>query len=655
MEIVTAQELQQREVNGIHFDEPYGSLLGRPELPYSVFLWGSQGSGKSTLALGIVNAEVRVTGYPGLYVSAEEGTRGTIVSRSKRIGATADGLHYADYSTIEELQSQCIKLGVKFVVIDSTSVIDPSTKSAIDLHKWFMSNGISSIWIAHATKDEKYKGNSGIAHEADIVIRADQDAKNNDTHYAVPEKNRHATEGTGIAIRIPMRSGEIDLVEKVPRPKINATEHNSPTLGKSRRAVRSNAKKTMTARESWLEDRILNGTSIPEKDQFYRLESTEAAFDGKTGMVYPLGVQSAVVWSQGVHVDDLWYEFLDSASDEDRALVESFLKSHKGDQRSNPVHAFKIRLADVVQKRKSALRGLGWLNPMVDPHRGVFVDWKEGSGDLTFRRRRRLNENREQVQIMEMLVDGKIVDAEGDLNASAALRRLVLRNKHREIQVDNQEQAKRILGARAYRKREKEEAAGKSTARAVSKTTPKPSSAKPTTKRKKKATTKPVQKRRKGKKKARKSATPRKDPLVRLSNAYGTYARLSDEVVERMRGLPKSHPLQQKYEKVVRDHRRLPQNSRPSEAVVLDKFIRGNLAEIDKALGLSKNPPPDCIDREKAAPPPEPEKKIKTKSAPRKSTRAARKKAPKRAPATKVEPNDDNIMALFGKLDSLIS
>ncbi len=359
MEVVKSKDLIARKVTGLAIDEPYGTIIGRPELPFSHFVWGPPGSGKSTLTLGILNSLVRVTGAAGMYTSAEEGTRGSIVKRAQRIGANEDNLVFTGFSDLEALKSAIIEHHIRFIVIDSTTVIDPERKSAVGFQKWLVSRGISPIWVAHARagNDGQFKGGSRLPHEVDTVIMCFINEKGR--HIAEATKNRWADPDSGFRINIPMKKSEIDKVARKPIKPV----------------VSEKAAKT----------KKMQGRRAPKK------------------------AAPRVV----------------------------------------------LRLADILQKGRGASIGVGWMNNYIQRYTaGTPVKWSEGTGALTFTKRTRTSKKGRRIHIAEMRAAETVVDSEeSKLLLRDALRRLVLRNKHREIQVPNKKQVLALIGAREFQRR----------------------------------------------------------------------------------------------------------------------------------------------------------------------------------------------------------
>lgn len=224
MEILTGKALSERPVNGLHIDEPYGTLIGRPELPFSAFWWGGKGSGKSTGAMGVLRSLVRVTGYPGIYVSAEEGVRGTMTLKAQRLGADrVPGLLFASYTSVSDLKEAVTEHKIRHIVIDSVSVVDPGTLEAVTLNTWLVNRGVSVIWIAHESKDGRFKGNTKLPHEVDIEIQ--QYKTDADTHLARALKNRYMHDPDGLAqVEVPMTAADIDEVEEESRVQLRLAD-----------------------------------------------------------------------------------------------------------------------------------------------------------------------------------------------------------------------------------------------------------------------------------------------------------------------------------------------------------------------------------------------------------------------------------------------
>lgn len=174
MQITSTHELSQKEFEGLALDEPYLDLLGFVEWAFSILVWGRAGSGKSTFAMGLAKALLpfaKMRGGRVLYVSSEEGPHMTSSMRAARMGALDPDLLISDFGTIQALREAILRYDVQFLIVDSVTVVDPTTKEARDFLRWLRREGIGVVLVAHALKSgEGYKGNSRLGHDIYVEV-----------------------------------------------------------------------------------------------------------------------------------------------------------------------------------------------------------------------------------------------------------------------------------------------------------------------------------------------------------------------------------------------------------------------------------------------------------------------------------------------------
>jgi predicted ATP-dependent serine protease len=146
--------------------------LGALPKKFKALIYGFPGSGKSTFALQFANV------YPGqvLYVSAEEGFSESFICKLIQWEIVSKNITVSDAQTVREIEHDITKLHrVDLVIIDSLGMLDavPHIERS------------AQVWIAHSTKDGKYKGDSDLAHVVDMVIQCREGIAN-------VEKNRFA-------------------------------------------------------------------------------------------------------------------------------------------------------------------------------------------------------------------------------------------------------------------------------------------------------------------------------------------------------------------------------------------------------------------------------------------------------------------------------
>lgn len=212
MEIVDTDTLSRREFEGLALAEPFLSLLGFIEWAFSMLVWGRAGSGKSTFAMGLAKALLpfaKARGKRVLYVSSEEGPHMTSSMRAARLGALDADLLISDFDTIQSLREAILKHGVQFLIVDSVTVVDPTTDEAKRFLQWLRKEGIGVALIAHALKSgDSYKGNSRLGHDIYTEVRCytQERPDGEEVHVAETVKNRYAPLAE---IEIPMTAREI--------------------------------------------------------------------------------------------------------------------------------------------------------------------------------------------------------------------------------------------------------------------------------------------------------------------------------------------------------------------------------------------------------------------------------------------------------------
>lgn len=368
-------ELQKNDFDLIDLAKPFSDLVGRPEPHATYLVWGPKGGGKSTFAMGFARVLAPIAKADGgavLYVSAEEGPYYTIQSRSERLGALDANLLVSDFRTVDELKKAIERHRVRFVFIDSASVIDPASMEMVEFARWCHHRGIGLVIIAHAQKGGKeYKGNSMLGHEVYVEIHCFEEEGE---HYAETIKNRYAELAR---IETPMSADEIG---KTPAPAASKSKRHR---ARPRPRARSRSAKYQS-------------NALP---------------------------------------------------------------------RWNPVATpFKITLAELAKRRKSALSGVAYLNSLVGWKYGCAVAKHSGESNkasLSFRSKRLARtQGRPRPQVVvELLIDGRVEDEVYADTTKAALRAVVERHADLVVEIHRQDHALKVLGKREYRRQEKQGAA----------------------------------------------------------------------------------------------------------------------------------------------------------------------------------------------------
>ncbi|AFJ21495.1 gp40 [Salisaeta icosahedral phage 1] len=206
---LSMRDMMQQRYTGLTLVQPYRDFLGHIWPGFQILIWGEKGSGKSTqmllLAVSLVPHAIARNGTV-MYLSAEEGIGPGLQRRVERVGADEEAL--LDHLVIEEWRGSISDLkdtikahDVRWIVVDSVSIVDPASKSARNFSEWARENEVGVIYVAHAYKDGKdYKGDSKLGHEVDAVIRA---YKTDDRRYMLESQKSRALDSPPDDIEAP--------------------------------------------------------------------------------------------------------------------------------------------------------------------------------------------------------------------------------------------------------------------------------------------------------------------------------------------------------------------------------------------------------------------------------------------------------------------
>lgn len=150
-------------------------VLGEPESDGVWSIQGREKHGKTALALQLaadMSEFVKV-----LYVSAEEGTRGTFVDSCARVGI---GLHnkniqFLPYTPLEEVTKQLHKRNhAKIVFLDNATVYDDELKRGGFLRFREANNHVVIVLINHEERKEPATAAGKLARKlADVIFRVE--------------------------------------------------------------------------------------------------------------------------------------------------------------------------------------------------------------------------------------------------------------------------------------------------------------------------------------------------------------------------------------------------------------------------------------------------------------------------------------------------
>lgn len=161
-EIFDNKTKRTRPINGFEF-------LGTVPKTFSILLYGEPGGGKSTFALILGNklSEIRRT----LYATAEERrTSESLELKIKQNHLESKNLFIVEIKTAKQAVNRGIELYCPNVILDSITVMSIGETKMEMLTRAF--SGVT-IFIAHSTKVNSFRGNRGIEHLVDISLRVD--------------------------------------------------------------------------------------------------------------------------------------------------------------------------------------------------------------------------------------------------------------------------------------------------------------------------------------------------------------------------------------------------------------------------------------------------------------------------------------------------
>lgn len=390
---MTARQLSNLDIQGIKVAEPYGTLLGEPEVNAVMFIWGEKGAGKSTFSLGLANALARHGRVE--YIPAEEHFGKTLVDRVRRLGATHTNLNFTRWKSVEALKDTLRKNKAVFCVLDSITVIEANDKATVELAQWCRQSGIGFIMVAHATKDGKYKGNTSIAHECDIEIKVTLEG------MAETEKNRYRTL---TAIAVPFTAKQI---------------RSNPGV------------KPLTKQQhAGVSDSLSNDESSSDEElvTFWKEE---------------LGLSEA----QARH----WI-----------AKRGKFLRDPLHDEsRFNPVEVpFRITLAEINKLHK--IRSWKRVNSMLGSKMPCYGKKHSGESETAHLSVRYTPDYNNKKYVLELLLDGRLeaqICTEGAKGGfKQSWKKLVDEHGDLEVMIYSQDHAKKVLGAKEYKRQERSQA-----------------------------------------------------------------------------------------------------------------------------------------------------------------------------------------------------
>lgn len=191
-DVLTTDQLGKRRYPGFELAPPF-EFLGRLVAGFFFLVYGARGSGKSTWTLGLARALVELA--PLVYVSGEEDHGPTLSMRIRRMDAGHPDFHVALWTErgAAAVLEVVDRTGAKFVVVDSATRIDPSSKKVQELWAALKARNVALIAIGHATQTGLPKvGGTFLEHEVHTLVRVEKVDPDTDEAVAVTEKNRYA-------------------------------------------------------------------------------------------------------------------------------------------------------------------------------------------------------------------------------------------------------------------------------------------------------------------------------------------------------------------------------------------------------------------------------------------------------------------------------
>lgn len=151
---------------GVSIDSDLSKLVGSSTIPLqsSLVVYGTAGHGKSHFATKLASMFSRMG--TTLYLSSEEGVYKPLKDRFARYGAHEVG--FAPVSTKQDVIALVEAQRPQFVVLDSLTNLGLSESETVEFARWLKSQVIASVVVLHATKNQSYRGQTTLIHNATI-------------------------------------------------------------------------------------------------------------------------------------------------------------------------------------------------------------------------------------------------------------------------------------------------------------------------------------------------------------------------------------------------------------------------------------------------------------------------------------------------------
>ena len=149
------------------FDGSWLAKMGKPEVGFSMMVYGSSASGKSTEIIKL--GDYLATNFGSVYFNSwEEGIRMSLASKLKSAGATSTNLRFFDTVKYEDMIDRLTASNFKFVIIDSIQYMGFSYLNYRKFRELFPEKSL--ILISQVNRDLRPKGAFGedLLHAVDI-------------------------------------------------------------------------------------------------------------------------------------------------------------------------------------------------------------------------------------------------------------------------------------------------------------------------------------------------------------------------------------------------------------------------------------------------------------------------------------------------------
>lgn len=163
---IVADDLVKVEFDSLNFSGKFLELIGKPSRIFSGIIWGLPKGGKSNLSIRFADYLQEYFGAV-VYIAAEEGVSASL--KEKFLQINGGGVTVVECRNRDEIREYIKSKQFHFVFIDSINVamIDNEYLEQIKAEN----PKKSFISIVQATKSGNFKGDQGLTHNCDFVIK----------------------------------------------------------------------------------------------------------------------------------------------------------------------------------------------------------------------------------------------------------------------------------------------------------------------------------------------------------------------------------------------------------------------------------------------------------------------------------------------------